>query len=50
MGPGKIVGAVTQMRYALLCFIHAFHSHSLRVGLSSREVFNVHDTWLHDGR
>ena len=48
MGPGKIVGAVTQMRYALLSFIRACQSHSLRVALSSLEVFNVQDTWLHD--
>ena len=50
MGSGKRVGVVTQMCYTLLSFIRTFHSHSLRVGLSSEKVFNAQDTWLHDGR
>ena len=45
--PGEIVGAVTQMRYALLRFILALSSHLLRVGLWSRDNHSLQDTWQH---
>ena len=38
-GPGEIIGAVAQMRYAPLCFIDDFSSLFLHVGLCSRVIF-----------
>ena len=41
VGPGEMIWAVTQMRYAPLCFIQEFSSLFLRVGLCSRRTLSL---------
>ena len=50
VGPGKNLGAVTQMRYRALQFIHAKCDYFLRVGLSPTRSLPSQVTWTHGGR
>ena len=50
VGPGKNLGAVTQMRYRALLFIHAKFHYFLRVGLCPTRSLPLQVTWTHDGR
>ena len=45
VGPGKNFGAVTQMRYRALKFIHAKFDNFLRVGLSPTRSLPLQMTW-----
>ena len=45
VGPGKYLGAVTQMHYRVPIFKHALLFFFLRVGLKSRGVLPMQVTW-----
>ena len=47
VGPGKNLGAVTQMCYRALKFIHAKFDNFLRVGLSPTRSLPLQMTWTH---
>ena len=50
VGPGKNLGAVTQMRYRAPIFNHGEFQNLLRVGLCPTRSLPLQVTWTHDGR
>ena len=50
VGPGKNLGAVTQIRYRAPIFKHGEFQNFLRVGLCPTRSLPLQVTWTHDGR